>query len=63
MSHKTVVADQSESDVMLSLSVCEVGRSTFMPGVDNFFIRRAVCGKSKSFPGRIITFFSLDFGG
>ena len=31
MSHKTVVADQYESDVMLSLSVCEVGRSTLMP--------------------------------
>ena len=29
MSGKTVVADQSESDVMLSLSVDEVGRSTY----------------------------------
>ena len=31
MSHKTVVADQSESDIMLSLTVGEIGRSTFMP--------------------------------
>ena len=31
MSHKTVVADQSECDIMLSLSVGEIGRSTFMP--------------------------------
>ena len=41
------------SSVRIGPSLRSVSFSV-IAGVGNFFIRRAVCGKSKSFPGRII---------
>ena len=47
--------------VIPSIGRSLLGRySWFGPGVGNFFSRQAICGKTKSFPGRIIRWIEFN---